>query len=101
MYTATMEYRFKADHFDSACRLWEEIVLKAALKREGFIRMQFLVASPSALAVGTWKTREDAMAFMETGVFRTLKDKLGPYLDGEPQPKIWDLLHFAEKQDCK
>jgi hypothetical protein len=99
MYTATMEYRFKAEDFDTACRIWEAIVFKAAASQEGFIRMQLLVAPPAALAVGTWKTRENAMSFMETGVFKTLLDQLAPYLDGEPRPRVWDLLHFAEKQD--
>ncbi len=96
MYTATVEYTFKEDQFDEACRIWQESVLELARKQKGFVRMQFLTASPMALAMGTWEDASFAQAFMQTGVFKDLLAKLGPMLTGEPRPKIWDLAYFAQ-----
>ena len=96
MYTATVEYVFKKETFQDACRIWEESVLDLARKQEGFVRMQFLTAPPRALAMGTWQDASSAQAFMQTGVFNELLKKLQPMLVGEPKPQIWDLACFAE-----
>ena len=97
MYTATMEYEFKEDRFDEASLLWRDEVLYLAKKQAGFVRMQFLVSSPKAMAIGTWKSDEDAKNFMQTGVFKDLMEKLKDMISSEPKPQIWDLLYFAEK----
>lgn len=96
MYTATVQYEFKEDFFQEACRIWEESVMALAQKQEGFVRMQLLTASPHALAIGTWKDASYAQAFMQTGVFKDLLKKLQPLLVGEPRPRIWDLACFAQ-----
>jgi quinol monooxygenase YgiN len=96
VYTATVQYEFKEEYFDEACRIWEESVLELARKQEGFVRMQFLTAPPHALAIGTWADASFAQSFMQTGVFKNLLSKLEPMLKGEPRPRIWDLACFAE-----
>ena len=96
MYTATMIYKFKADGFDKACELWEKKVLDLASRQPGFVRMQFLVNSPEAMAIGTWEDESNARAFMETGVFKDLMEVLKPYVDGDPKARIWDLLYFKD-----
>ena len=72
MYTATMLYHFKEDSFDKACEIWKNEVMEHARSQPGFIRMQFLVARPNALALGTWEDNAHARRFMETGVFKRL-----------------------------
>ena len=41
------------------------------------------------MAVGTWEAKEHAEAFMRTGVFKVLMEKLKPYLDSDPVPRVW------------
>ena len=97
MYTATMNYYFTPEHVDAACELWRAEVMEHARSQPGFVRMQFLVAGNDALAVGTWETAENARAFMETGVFKKLMEKLEGMVTERPVPKVWDLKFFAEK----
>ena len=96
MYTATVEYEFKEELFQDACSIWEENVFNLARKQNGFVRMQFLTASPKALAIGTWQDASYAQAFMQTGVFKDLLGKLRPLLVEEPRPRVWDLACFAQ-----
>ncbi|MDC7232794.1 MAG: hypothetical protein PQJ58_06155 [Spirochaetales bacterium] len=95
MYTATVVYEFREEAFEEACRIWEEEVLVLGQKQPGFVRMQFLTAPPRAMAIGTWEDESCAQAFMQTGVFKTLLEKLKPLLTGEPRPQVWDLKYFA------
>ena len=97
MYTATMLYRFKDDAFDQACEIWKNEVMEHAQGEPGFIRMQFLVARPNALALGTWEDNAHARRFMETGVFKRLLDRLSDMVVASPEQTIWDLKYFTEK----
>lgn len=96
MYTATVIYEFKEEAFEEACSLWEKEILAHGQKQPGFVRMQFLTASPRAMAVGSWEDESYAQAFMQTGVFKKLLEKLSPMLVGDPRPQIWNLKYFAE-----
>ena len=91
MYTATMKYVFAEADFTEGCNLWKWIVLEKAKQAPGLIRMQLLLAPPIALAIGTWKDKKDAEAFMKTGVFKKLTDSLEGKLSSPPQPEIWTL----------
>ena len=95
MYTATMHYRIRPEGFGLACEIWNKHVIEAARNQPGFVRMQFLVSEPEALAIGTWRDRSDAENFMKTGVFSRLMAELEPLCESPPQPKIWDLRYFA------
>ena len=97
MYTATMLYRFKDDSFDEACEIWKNEVMEHAQKQPGFVRMQFLVARPNALALGTWEDSAHARRFMETGVFKRLLASLSSMVTTNPEQTIWDLKYFAQK----
>ncbi len=97
MYTATMLYRFKDGAFDQACEIWKNEVMEHARGQPGFVRMQFLVARPNALAMGTWKDTADARRFMETGVFKRLLARLSQIVTASPEQTIWELKYFAEK----
>lgn len=96
MYTATMRYTFKKEGFESGCSKWKESVMKKAEVAPGMIRMQLLTANPTALAVGTWREKADAEAFMRTGIFRDLLKDLEPYLERAPEPELWELSAYAE-----
>ena len=97
MYTATMEYQFKPDDLAEGCRIWRETVLETARSRKGFVRMQlFSQTAGNVLAMGTWESKENAEAFMQTGVFITLKQKLAPIMLKEPQQRLWNLEVFAD-----
>jgi len=99
MYTATMNYYFKPEFYEKACELWREGVIKIAEKREGFIRMQFLVDGKNrAMAIGTWKSTAYAQDFMETGVFKNLMNQLKNFIEKDPEPKVWDLKYYSEKK---
>lgn len=96
MYTATMEYSFKPERLADAVLLWKEEVMNHAVAQPGFVRMQFLTQDGGqCLALGTWEKKEDAEAFMRTGVFKKLMDKLTGLTTAEPKPRIWDLVHYA------
>jgi len=101
MYTATMKYVFKPDGFKEGCRLWKEMVLEKAARAAGMVRMQLLEAEPAALAVGTWKEKSYAEAFMQTGVFRDLMLKLEPLLAQQPQPEHWKMTEYREGPEGK
>lgn len=94
MYTATMEYRFKDRDFKAACDIWAKAVLEKASKQPGLISMQLLSSSPTALAIGTWKSPEYAQDFMKTGIFKDLIVQLKPYLAADPVPKIWECSYY-------
>lgn len=96
MYTATVIYEFKEEFFEEACSIWEKEIMALGKKQAGFVRMQFLTAPPRAMAVGSWEDESYAQAFMQTGVFKKLLEKLAPMLLGEPRPQIWELKYFAE-----
>jgi hypothetical protein len=91
-----MKYVFKPEGFEEGCRLWKELILDRAAHAEGMVRMQFFKAAPSALAVGTWKKKAYAEAFMQTGVFRELKQKIAYLLAEEPQSGHWELAEYCE-----
>jgi quinol monooxygenase YgiN len=96
MYTATMRYTFTEGSFEKGCALWKTTVLEEAKKAEGLVRMQFLVAAPQALAIGTWKEKKYAEAFMKTGVFKRLMEQLKGLTASEPKSEIWELdSYFA------
>jgi hypothetical protein len=95
MYTATMQYQFKAESFDQACEIWKKEILEHAKSQKGFVRMQFLTARPKALAIGTWEDNLHARAFMETGVFKTLMGRLQEMVTGQPEQAVWDLKYYA------
>lgn len=95
MYTATMIYTFREEAFDQACELWRDEILDQAKTQEGFIRMQFLVARPKALAIGSWEDNLHARAFMQSGAFKRLMEKIGPLISEQPQQAIWDLKYYA------
>lgn len=94
MYTATMNYRFRPEAFEKACELWRTHVLDLAKAQPGFVRMQFLAAAPEAQAIGTWKEKSFAEAFMKTGVFTRLMVELEGLCETPPQPRVWDLRWF-------
>lgn len=96
MYTATMEYTFRPEAFDQACQIWREVVLDAAARQPGFVRMQFLTSQPGALAIGTWQDKASAEAFMRTGVFKVLMDRIESLCAARPQPRTWELAWFRE-----
>jgi quinol monooxygenase YgiN len=100
MYTATMLYHFKPEAFEQACEIWKNEILDHAKKQKGFIRMQFLTASPKALAIGTWEDNQHARSFMETGVFKRLMEKLKTMVVEQPQQSIWEL-RFSESRETK
>jgi quinol monooxygenase YgiN len=97
MYTATMLYHFKAESFDLACEIWKNEILDHAQSQRGFVRMQFLAARPRAMAIGTWEDNLHARAFMETGVFKKLMDRLQSMVEEQPEQSIWDLKFFASR----
>ena len=98
MHTAVMEYQFKKEGFEKAVKIWEEEVIELAKEQPGFVRMQLLTRDNQyALAIGTWKSPEFAQAFMRTGVFIKLLDKLDAFLVGKPNPVIWQTHLFVQK----
>jgi heme-degrading monooxygenase HmoA len=99
MYTATMRYYFKPEDFETACEVWHSKVLASACKQSGFVRMQ-LLENPEegvALAISTWKSREDAQAFMKTGIFKELLHELADLTVKAPDSEIWNLKFYKEK----
>ena len=98
MYTATMHYKFKSENLDEACTLWEKEIFAQAGKQKGCVRMQFLVdhKKSEAMAVGTWEKPEFAAAFMRTGVFKNLLEKIRPFLVEDPLPHVWELRFYEE-----
>ena len=96
MYTATMRYALKTESFGEFCRLWESEVLAQAKTASGFVRMQLLAANPEALAIGTWKEKQHAEKFMQTGVFKKLMEKTAPMLVSQPVPELWTLEAYGE-----
>lgn len=98
MYTATMRYVLKTESFGEFCRIWESDVLAAARHAPGFVRMQLLAANPEALAIGTWKEKQYAEKFMQTGVFKSLMEKISPMLASQPVPELWNLAAFGEAE---
>ena len=97
MYTATMLYHFREEAFDEACEIWKTEVMERAQSQPGFVRMQFLVSRPNAMALGTWEGNAHARRFMETGVFKRLLARLSGMVASSPEQTIWDLKYFAEK----
>jgi hypothetical protein len=91
-----MLYYFKEESFDAACELWKNQVMEHARTQPGFVRMQFLVARPRALAMGTWAEPQNARSFMETGVFKRLMASLEGMISRLPEQNIWDLKYSAE-----
>ncbi|MDX9801859.1 MAG: hypothetical protein RBT69_11050 [Spirochaetia bacterium] len=98
MYTATMHYKFNQANFDEACTIWEKEILTHARNQKGCVRMQLLAdhKKSEAMAIGTWKKPEDAAAFMQTGIFKKLMEKIRPFLVEDPVPHVWELLYFEE-----
>jgi len=96
MYTATMRYRAKQEHFEAALAAWKRLVLEEAKKAKGLVRMQLLRGDDSFLAIGTWKEKSFAEAFMQTGVFKTLTQELDGMLVEKPAPELWKLDAFFQ-----
>jgi len=96
-----MKYTFKPEGFEEGCRLWKEIILEKAVHAEGMVRMQLFEAVPVALAIGTWKEKSYAEAFMQTGAFKELKLKIGPLLAEQPKPEHWKLTEYREGPAAK
>jgi len=98
MYVATMEYTLAAGTEPAvAAGIWKTVVEDAARGREGLIRLQLLSRTGSLLAIGTWEDKRFAEAFMQTGVFLVLKEKLSGCLAGEPQPRLWEQAALVSR----
>ncbi len=98
MYTATMDYSFHPDRQEEACRIWEEEILTHARTQEGFVRLQLLSGERGrVMAIGTWENKDAAEAFMRTGVFVKLMDRIGSMTTGDPRPRIWELRSYADR----
>lgn len=97
MYTATMRYTFTEGNVSKGVADWKSVVLDTAQKAEGFVRMQLLVNDNVMLAIGTWKDKQFAETFMQTGVFRDLMARIEPLLTEKPVPELWTLEAYAEK----
>ncbi len=98
MYTATMRYQFKPEFFEDGIKAWKRIVFEEAKKAEGLVRMQLLRGSGEMLAVGTWKAKPYAEAFMKTGVFKKLTEEIADKKMAEPVSDIWSLECFWEEE---
>jgi quinol monooxygenase YgiN len=97
MFTAMVEYTFKIEELEMACKIWEEQVLELAKKQKGFIRIQFYTnPDGKAMALGSWESKEDAQTFMQTGVFKDLLEKLTDITVEAPKHQTWDLRYFAD-----
>lgn len=96
MYTATMRYQIKPEHFEEALAAWKRLVLEEAKKAEGLVRMQLLRGDDSFLAIGTWEDKSFAEAFMQTGVFKTLTQEIDGMLAAKPSPELWRLDAFYQ-----
>jgi quinol monooxygenase YgiN len=93
LFTATMHYRFRPEGFAAACEIWRRHVIEAAKAQPGFVQMQFLVAEPEAMAIGTWRDKSNAEDFMKTGVFVRLMAELEGLCATPPQPRVWNRLY--------
>lgn len=96
MYTATMRYRAKPEYYEEALAAWKRLVLDEARNAEGLVRMQLLRGDSCFLAIGTWKEKSFAEAFMRTGVFKKLTDELEGKLTEKPSPELWTLDTFFQ-----
>lgn len=92
MYKATMLYDFHPECFQKACELWEQIVFQKAVKQPGLVQMLLLANNPSALAIGIWENQSQAMAFMETGVFKDFIAASKEMIRQDPIPSQWKVL---------
>ena len=91
-----MHYKFKPENLEEACLLWEKEILVHARNQKGCVRMQLLAdrKKSEAMAIGTWEKPEYAAAFMQTGIFKKLLDRIRPFLVEDPVPHVWELLFF-------
>ncbi|HOS36369.1 MAG TPA: antibiotic biosynthesis monooxygenase [Treponemataceae bacterium] len=96
MYTATMRYQPKPEHFEAALDAWKRLVLEEAKKAEGLVRMQLLRGDNVFLAIGTWMEKSFAETFMQTGVFKTLTQEIDGMLVEKPLPELWKLDAFFQ-----
>lgn len=95
MHVATMDYALAPTSVPGeAARIWQEVVAGAARNQPGLIRLQLYSRPGALLAVGTWESKDHAEAFMRTGVFQVLKERLAPQLAGEPVPRLWTQETF-------
>ena len=95
LYTATMIYPLRPEKVDEFARLWDTEVLELAKHQPGFVRMQLMTRESEAMAMGTWKSKSHAEAFMALGVFQSLMSASEDFLTGSPKPTIWSLVAFA------
>ena len=97
MYTATMRYYFKPEEMVKCIEKWEEQVLEIAEEQEGFVRMQFLVKeNGETMAIGTWEEKENAEAFMKTGIFKKILEEFEPFMTAKPVGEIWSTVLHSE-----
>ncbi len=99
MYTATMLYPVSIDSMKEFVKIWNDRVLKLAMKQPGFIRMQLISRRGEVLAMGTWKDKESAEKFMAMGPFKHLMDEAKLLLTSNPTPTVWELESFCEIQE--
>ena len=97
MYVTTVDYEVRPDACREACRLWTETVVEAARERPGFIKLELLSREGHLLAIASWEHRDFARAFLETGIFQTLTERLKPYLLRDPLPQEWHPEVFLER----
>lgn len=95
MYTAIVRYFFEPSAMEEAIVLWEAEVLSKVQAQPGFAGVQ-LYAGPEGevLAIGSWEAQEYAQAFMRTGVFKDLTERLAPLMTRNPEMGPWDQRHF-------
>ncbi len=95
MFASTMRYKFKEGSGAKGAQIWNEVVFDIGMEQEGVVSLQLLTKDDEALAIGIWKDEKYAQAFMKTGVFIDLLNKLDAILNEKPRAERWEAKAFG------
>lgn len=93
MYVGAIFYDFKVERIEEAVEAWNEHVIPAAKKMEGYIKAEMFVdpRTGKGLDIGYWRSKTDADRFRESGLYDLLVKEMSPFLRNEPRRQMYEV----------
>ena len=94
MYVGVIFYMFKPGNIEAAVKEWEDIVLKEAKRKKGFIRAEMYINEETGegMDIGFWETKEDSQHFQDTGLFDLFAEGMKNYLHRAPRREQFKMI---------
>ena len=91
--------KFMPEKINEARKIFTEEIVPTVRKQKGLIDVRFLettVKMEDFISLTEWKTKEDADAYDNNGIYKKLVNKLEPFFAKKPELKTYKVEEVFE-----